>query len=315
MPYLAQRSLVKPLEPSSAAAPAVGPKARMPAASSRSTRPATSGPSGPTTTKSMRSRRARARMPSISVAATGTQVASSAMPGLPGAQNSASHSGEAAIAQHSACSRPPDPITNTRIPFSSTADVHGAARYLCFYTRNAARRRKRCSLPLAVTAMVPRWPVVVLGMVRCARADVADGAAEWSTRAAMYRFHVAHPGGFWRGFRRPGSAAAPGTRGSQTFSRVVKAVALARERHLASAAPISPPPRGLVSWAAMTGTPVQAAAPVRANLPEYTVSELSAALERTIQPAVLCVRVRGEVSGFKRHGSGHCYLALKDAEA
>jgi exodeoxyribonuclease VII large subunit len=27
------------------------------------------------------------------------------------------------------------------------------------------------------------------------------------------------------------------------------------------------------------------------------------------------VRVRGEVSGFKRHSSGHCYLALKDADA
>ena len=27
------------------------------------------------------------------------------------------------------------------------------------------------------------------------------------------------------------------------------------------------------------------------------------------------MRVRGEISGFKRHGSGHCYLALKDDEA
>ena len=27
------------------------------------------------------------------------------------------------------------------------------------------------------------------------------------------------------------------------------------------------------------------------------------------------VRVRGEISGFKRHGSGHCYFALKDTEA
>jgi len=65
----------------------------------------------------------------------------------------------------------------------------------------------------------------------------------------------------------------------------------------------------------MTGTPLQAAAPVRANLPEYTVSELSAALKRTIEQDFSYVRVRGEVSGFKRHGSGHCYLALKDAEA
>src|SRR5579864_3493927 len=66
----------------------------------------------------------------------------------------------------------------------------------------------------------------------------------------------------------------------------------------------------------MTGTPLQtAAAPVRANLPEYTVSELSAALKRTIEQDFSYVRVRGEVSGFKRHGSGHCYLALKDADA
>jgi exodeoxyribonuclease VII large subunit len=65
----------------------------------------------------------------------------------------------------------------------------------------------------------------------------------------------------------------------------------------------------------MTGTPLQTAAPVRANLPEYTVSELSAALKRTIEQDFSYVRVRGEVSGFKRHSSGHCYLALKDAEA
>jgi exodeoxyribonuclease VII large subunit len=65
----------------------------------------------------------------------------------------------------------------------------------------------------------------------------------------------------------------------------------------------------------MTGTPFPAAAPARANLPEYTVSELSAALRRTIEQGFSYVRVRGEISGWKRHGSGHCYLALKDAEA
>ena len=65
----------------------------------------------------------------------------------------------------------------------------------------------------------------------------------------------------------------------------------------------------------MTGTPFPAAAPARANLPEYTVSELSAALRRTIEQGFSYVRVRGEISGWKRHGSGHCYLALKDADA
>src|SRR5260370_1936778 len=51
------------------------------------------------------------------------------------------------------------------------------------------------------------------------------------------------------------------------------------------------------------------------NLPEYTVSELSLALKRSIEDGFGQVRVRGEVSGFKRHGSGHCYFALKDADA
>src|SRR5579884_2125008 len=57
------------------------------------------------------------------------------------------------------------------------------------------------------------------------------------------------------------------------------------------------------------------AAPLQLNLPEYTVSELSAALRRSIEDGFGHVRVRGEVSGWKRHGSGHCYFALKDADA
>jgi exodeoxyribonuclease VII large subunit len=67
----------------------------------------------------------------------------------------------------------------------------------------------------------------------------------------------------------------------------------------------------------MAGSPFSSTspAPARPNLPEYTVSELSAALRRTIEQGYSYVRVRGEVSGFKRHSSGHCYLALKDSEA
>jgi len=45
------------------------------------------------------------------------------------------------------------------------------------------------------------------------------------------------------------------------------------------------------------------------------VSELSQALKRRIEESFSYVRVRGEISGFKRHSSGHCYLALKDADA
>ena len=46
-----------------------------------------------------------------------------------------------------------------------------------------------------------------------------------------------------------------------------------------------------------------------------TVSELSGALKRTIETAFGQVRVRGEISGFKRHASGHCYFTLKDENA
>ncbi|ABE63909.1 Exodeoxyribonuclease VII large subunit [Nitrobacter hamburgensis X14] len=53
-----------------------------------------------------------------------------------------------------------------------------------------------------------------------------------------------------------------------------------------------------------------------ANAPEYTVSELSSALKRTVENAYGHVRVRGEISGFRGpHGSGHCYFALKDESA
>src|SRR3954464_13677200 len=57
------------------------------------------------------------------------------------------------------------------------------------------------------------------------------------------------------------------------------------------------------------------AQPLASNLLEYTVSELSLALKRSIEDGFAHVRVRGEISGYKRHGSGHCYFALKDADA
>jgi exodeoxyribonuclease VII large subunit len=62
-----------------------------------------------------------------------------------------------------------------------------------------------------------------------------------------------------------------------------------------------------------TETPL--ALDVRSNLPEWTVGELSQALKRDIEQNFAYVRVRGEISGFKRHASGHCYLTLKDADA
>ena len=51
------------------------------------------------------------------------------------------------------------------------------------------------------------------------------------------------------------------------------------------------------------------------NAAPFTVSEISGALKRTVEGAFGHVRVRGEISGWKRHASGHCYLTLKDADA
>ena len=62
-------------------------------------------------------------------------------------------------------------------------------------------------------------------------------------------------------------------------------------------------------------TDMSAPTALRSNLPEYSVSEISALLKRTVEQNFAYVRVRGEISGFKRHSSGHCYLALKDDEA
>ncbi|MDQ8756480.1 exodeoxyribonuclease VII large subunit [Sphingosinicella sp. LHD-64] len=51
------------------------------------------------------------------------------------------------------------------------------------------------------------------------------------------------------------------------------------------------------------------------NAPALSVSELSFALKRTVEGAFDHVRVRGEISGFKRVASGHCYFTLKDEAA
>src|SRR6202048_1852199 len=125
----------------------------------------------------------------MSVAPIAMQSASSAMPGLPGVQNRRSTSGDAEIAQASACSRPRDPTTSTRLALTPVLDYQ----------------------------------------------------------------------------------------------------------------------------VGMDDTSI--AAPVRSNLAEYTVSELARALKRSIEENFSFVRVRGEISGWKRHSSGHCYLCLKDSDA
>ncbi|WP_442678182.1 exodeoxyribonuclease VII large subunit [Sphingomonas sp. ASY06-1R] len=51
------------------------------------------------------------------------------------------------------------------------------------------------------------------------------------------------------------------------------------------------------------------------NSPALSVSELSGALKRSVEDAFAHVRVRGEISGYKRVASGHSYLTLKDDRA
>ena len=49
------------------------------------------------------------------------------------------------------------------------------------------------------------------------------------------------------------------------------------------------------------------------NAYEFTVSEISQAVKRTVEDQFGFVRVRGEISGFRgQHSSGHCYFTLKD---
>ncbi|MEH6494444.1 MAG: exodeoxyribonuclease VII large subunit, partial [Pseudomonas marincola] len=55
--------------------------------------------------------------------------------------------------------------------------------------------------------------------------------------------------------------------------------------------------------------------PEKSNIHEFTVTELSGALKRTVEDQFGHVRLRAEISGLKRAASGHVYLALKDEKA
>jgi len=48
------------------------------------------------------------------------------------------------------------------------------------------------------------------------------------------------------------------------------------------------------------------------NIPEYSVSEISGAVKRTLEGAFGRVRVRGELAEVKRYSSGHVYFCMKD---
>lgn len=65
----------------------------------------------------------------------------------------------------------------------------------------------------------------------------------------------------------------------------------------------------------MSTTPSTPTSDSAGNIPEFSVSELAGALKRTVENAYSHVRVRGEISGFKRAASGHLYMDLKDEGA
>ncbi len=62
-----------------------------------------------------------------------------------------------------------------------------------------------------------------------------------------------------------------------------------------------------------TGEIVEPAVP---NIGEYSVTEISHKLKKTLEEAFGHVRVRGEISGYRGpHSSGHCYFSIKDEGA
>ncbi len=65
----------------------------------------------------------------------------------------------------------------------------------------------------------------------------------------------------------------------------------------------------------MTDSPPPSGASLGHNAGEFSVSELSFAIKRTLEGSFERVRVRGEISGFKRAASGHLYMMLKDESA
>ncbi len=54
----------------------------------------------------------------------------------------------------------------------------------------------------------------------------------------------------------------------------------------------------------------------KTNLVEYSVTEISSSLKKTVEERFGNVRIRGEITGYRGpHSSGHCYFALKDDRA
>jgi exodeoxyribonuclease VII large subunit len=51
------------------------------------------------------------------------------------------------------------------------------------------------------------------------------------------------------------------------------------------------------------------------NIPEFTVAEFSRSIKRIVEDNFGYVRIKGEISGFKKAASGHLYFNLKDENA
>ncbi len=51
------------------------------------------------------------------------------------------------------------------------------------------------------------------------------------------------------------------------------------------------------------------------NMPEFSVSEISKLLKKTVEETFALVRIRGEISECKYHSNGHIYITLKDETA
>ena len=55
---------------------------------------------------------------------------------------------------------------------------------------------------------------------------------------------------------------------------------------------------------------------MKANVAEFSVSELAQAIKRALEGGFGHIRLRGEISGYRGpHSSGHCYFSLKDENA
>ena len=52
-----------------------------------------------------------------------------------------------------------------------------------------------------------------------------------------------------------------------------------------------------------------------AQFPEFTVTSLTAELKRMLEGGFSRIVVEGEISGWRRYPSGHCYFTLKDGGA